>query len=171
MTILTGSLTFNPAFLREIKEDDRHLNGLLAALRDLTGDKAPPRRCRIIELLGELRDQLAFHFALEEAFGYFEDAVDVAPRVAERADELRAEHCELFEFIREIAEEAEQWRLHQAQPNGRSEVGPHGGAMGARPFRRVLLRFRQFDQRLQLHEQQEGELVTEALETDIGGEG
>ena len=43
------------------------------------------------------------HFALEEAYGYFEDAVSVAPKLCEEAEELAAAQ---FEPTAEAAESA-----------------------------------------------------------------
>jgi len=43
--------------------------------------------CRhLVDWLSELRDQLALHFALEEAYGYFDEPLHVAPQLAEKAN-------------------------------------------------------------------------------------
>ena len=36
------------------------------------------------------------HFALEDAYGYFEDAVAEAPRLSDMAEQLHSEHDGLF---------------------------------------------------------------------------
>lgn len=173
MAPVNGALSMNTAFLREIKGDNQHLQELLAELREVTGIPVVERnhRHRIVELLVELRDQLAFHFALEEAYGYFEDAIDVAPRVSERADELRQEHAILFEAIRNIAENAEEWHTQQS-----SHYATHGEVHGnsawrTHLFHRIVSRFHHFSHQLLQHEQNEKSLMLDALDTDIGGEG
>lgn len=72
--------TVNAAFFREIKEDHHQLQRLLERIRQIVGQpQALPNDWKeFISLLADLRDQLAFHFALEEAYGYFEDAVERA---------------------------------------------------------------------------------------------
>jgi len=173
MAIVTGTLTVNTAFLREIKDDNQHLQELLATLHELTGN--PSAACnqsqRIVELLGELRDQLAFHFALEEAYGYFDDAIDAAPRVAERADQLRAEHAILYESACNIAESAQEWHMQRVFHHNSSGDVRGNGTARAPSFRRILIQFQQFRDQLAQHEQNENSLILEALDTDIGGEG
>ena len=68
MAIATQTLTVNAAFLREIKDDNRQLDDLLAALRELTSCGASVRACgqRFVQLLAQLHKQLFFRFALEE---------------------------------------------------------------------------------------------------------
>ena len=83
MAIVSKTVTVNAAFLLEIKEDDRRLRCLLGELLSAFG--APSGRVaspsRLAELLVAVRDQLAMHFSLEEAYGYFDDPVSVAPRL------------------------------------------------------------------------------------------
>lgn len=173
MSIVTGTLTVNAAFLREIKDDNRQLQELLATLRDLMSNPVAPRNHsqQVVELLESLTDQLAFHFALEEAYGYFEEAIDVAPRITERADDLRAEHAILFEFVRKIAETAEQW--HSQHVCHRNTTGDSTGEGTARSlsFHDIAIQFQQFSNELLQHEQNESALILEAYDTDIGGQG
>ena len=110
MVTQQGTITVNAAFLREVKEDNAHLRELLTAVANVLAEPLP-RRIRpkaLAELLGRLRDQLATHFSLEEFFGYFDDALDVAPHLSERADVLRAEHGELFMQLCGIVEQCEK---------------------------------------------------------------
>lgn len=173
MAIATRTLTINAAFLREIKDDNRQLQELLAMLRELTSNPVVPRRHRqrVIGLLEDLCDQLAIHFALEEAYGYFEDAIDVAPHIAERADELRAEHVTLFETIRTIAEAGKQWFAGHVFRH--YAIGEMFGNGATRPisFDDIAIQFQQFNDQLLQHEQSESALILEAFDTDIGGEG
>ena len=155
MVVATGTVTVNAAFLHEIKQDNVELKQVLSRLdfqvghvRNASGD------IRLIaELLVRLRDQLAFHFSLEEAFGYFEDATDVAPRLSQRAEELRAEHVKFFVMICQICDRAEQLVYRET---GQPEI------------KRILARFAAFHDGLRQHERRERELIMEAFDDDIG---
>ena len=86
MTTAQRTLTINAAFLQEIKDDNRELKQLLddcaERLAHASTGHVDPKR--LVGSLARLRDQVALHFALEEAYGYFDDAIDVAPRSAAR---------------------------------------------------------------------------------------
>ena len=71
----TSTVTVNAAFFQEIKEVNQELWQTLAQVRDVCQrpQVAQVDAHRFATLLGELRDQLAMHFALEEAYGYFDD--------------------------------------------------------------------------------------------------
>lgn len=155
MLVASRTLTVNAAFLQEIKQDN-------VELRDLLGDLSQQllqRRPRLggsrelVELLGRLRDQLAIHFALEEAFGYFDDAVDVAPRLSERAEQLRLEHDMFFRDVCGICEQAEQLLYDETS---------------SRTLRQIATRFAAFYNALEQHEARERELIMEAFDDDIG---
>ena len=75
MSVITRTVAVNAAFLQEIKEDNRLVRDFLQQALDLL---SVPRRVparRIVNKLWQVRDQLAMHFALEDAYGYFEDAI------------------------------------------------------------------------------------------------
>jgi len=155
MSMITGTVSVNAAFLQEIKEDNQQLRTLLDSALDLVSSR---RRARVATdqltgTLGQLRDQLAMHFALEEAFGYFEDAIEVAPRLSEWADDLRAEHGTLFLNLCSLVERVERICY------GRTAV---------RLPRRVALEFEMFYDVLKEHEDNENALILEALDEDIG---
>jgi hypothetical protein len=154
MATMTGTMSVNAAFMQEIKQENQRLRDLLAAARRLTRQSVEqnghPRQ--FVELLGELCDQLALHFSLEESYGYFEDAIDAAPRMAERAESLRSEHVTLFDKIRAIADDADEAVRRQL---------PHVMEFIAR-------RFCDFDAALGHHESQENALILEAFDEDIG---
>ena len=153
--VSTATVTVNAAFLQEIKEVHQELWDLLDEVRHLTARPISLRsQCRkVVEMLSQLRDQLALHFALEEAYGYFDDPVAVAPRLCEAADSLRAEHGELYLLICELAEQAESW-----QRSGRlASLATH-----------VSRDFQQFDRRLQIHEARENDLILAEYDDDIG---
>lgn len=152
---IMGTVTVNAAFLQEVKEDNHLLRSLLETARQVFAEssrvKVDPKE--LAELLGQLRDQLAMHFALEEAFGYFEEAIDVAPRLSEQADLLRAQHRGLYLEVCDIADEAEQLLYHETAVDLRQEI---------------RARFFGFLDRLNDHEACENALILEAFDEDLG---
>ncbi len=155
MLVATTTVSINAAFLQEIKQDNVELRDLLQRLSGQLLQRRPRihESRSLVECLQRLRDQLALHFALEEAFGYFENAVDIAPRLSERADELRGEHDLFFRDICGICEQAEQLMYHEVSP---------------RTLRQIATRFGDFHDALQQHEARETELIMEAFDDDIG---
>lgn len=155
MSTATRTVTVNAAFLREIKEDNRELKELLdwgvEHLRPGRPPELPPSR--VARTLGRLCDRLAMHFALEEAYGYFEDALDTAPRLSERADQLRCQHSTLFEMARQLADNADQL-LHDRAPAAR--------------FVGVANAFVEFHAAFRQHEAEEEALMLDAFNNDIG---
>ncbi len=155
MAIVTRTVSINPAFLQEIKEDHHELRQLFHHTTAMLDRPAWMRRelDRLVELFGKLRDQLAMHFSLEEAYGYFEDALTVAPHLSRRADRLRSQHYELYETLCELTERAEQLLYHEAPAARRGQLADD---------------FRRFRDRFQQHELHENDLILEALQKDIG---
>lgn len=151
----TGTVTINPAFLQEIKEVNDELWSLLARIRHACSRPiALSGNCRhLVNLLLELRDQLALHFALEEAYGYFDDPVDVSPRTAYEAEKLRAEHRRLYSHLSDLVERAETML----------EEGQQTMLATSIPGQFIL-----FDEALQNHEHRENELLMSMLEEEIG---
>ncbi|MCA9178493.1 MAG: hypothetical protein KDB14_28730 [Planctomycetales bacterium] len=149
-----GTLTINAAFLQEIKEVNKELWGLLDGVRDTCGGRLPPLDLRsLVDDLALLRDLLAMHFSLEEACGYFEDPLDVAPHLSEQAHALRDEHIDLYVQACQLAELAEQHWQH-----GRR----------AALFDSTCLGFRNLDDHLRRHEEAERALIVGAYSEDIG---
>lgn len=156
IAIATSTVTVNAAFFQEIKEVNQELWQTLAQVRDVCQRPQEARgdSHRFAGMLGELRDQLALHFALEEAYGYFDDPAYVAPHFCERANELRSEHRDLYLSISEIADRAEEFC-------GRANLATLVAQIGRQ--------FTAFDRRLQQHESRENELIQMAYDDDIGG--
>jgi hypothetical protein len=151
----TGTVTINAAFLQEIKEVNDELWSLLAKIRHFCSRPiALSGNCRhLVNLLLELRDQMALHFALEEAYGYFDDPVDVSPRTAYEAEKLRAEHRRLYTHLSDLVERAEVML----------EEGQQALLATSVPGQFIL-----FDEALQNHEHRENELLMSMLEDEIG---
>ncbi len=152
----TRTVTLNPAFLQEIKEVNEELWQLLDELRQCVRRPIGPAQCRlIVERLATLRDQLALHFALEEAFGYFEDPAYVSPGISESAEKLRQEHRTLYVRLNDLVERAEDLSYDLQLTALARWIGPQ---------------FEQFDAAFRQHESRENELIMDALEVDLGGE-
>ncbi len=143
--------TVNAAFFREIKEDHKQLQCLLNRIRQMVEvPLALPNHWKeFIKLLADLRDQLAFHFALEEAYGYFEDAVERAPRFHATAGRLRDQHADIYLLAQQIADNASTLPDTQAE--------------------QLANQFIAFDTALKSHESAELRLILDAMQQDVGG--
>ncbi|MBC20739.1 MAG: hypothetical protein CMJ74_10840 [Planctomycetaceae bacterium] len=154
MAVLTSTLTVNAAFLAEIKEEDLQLRELLnAAVRDASDTGAEQIKMRDrVEMYHALRDQLALHFALEDAYGYFHDAIDETPPLSSMAERLSAQHDSLFRQMCDIIDAAEciLYREYNALP----ETDLFEAFMN---FYGILIE----------HEQAEIELIATALDNEI----
>ena len=151
----TSTVTVNAAFLQEIKEVNEDLWKLLDDVKQLCSDPAERavqgrrwwtcwRTCGI---------NWRCILRLEEAYGYFDDPVQVAPRLSVAASQLRDEHQMLYAMVRDLADEVDE--LSRA---GRL----------ARSGSRVVERFREYYDRFQQHENRENELILDAYDSDIG---
>jgi hypothetical protein len=151
----TSTVTVNAAFLQEIKEVNQELWDLLEELEALCRkpDRLMARRNQFIGMLDDLRDHLALHFALEEAYGYFNDPIEVAPRLSELAGELRSEHRWLYLLVCRIGEFAEQ---------------PLQGDRVSHRVMGVVDQFQDFAARLRHHEARENDLILRVYDDDIG---
>ena len=151
----TKTVTVNAAFLQEIKDVNQELWRLLEEVKHMCSRPISVRQSSriLVDRLSVLRDQLALHFALEEAYGYFDDPVMVDPRLSVQANRLRDEHRQLYVKICELVEFAE--RLN------------HRGEW-ASWLTRVSVGFHAFYDQLQSHESNEQELILAAYDDDIG---
>ncbi len=145
--------TVNAAFFQEIKEDHQQLNEILDQLRRLVENKPALGNhvADLAKMTEDLRDQLAFHFALEEAYGYFEDAIGMAPWIHDKAGALRDQHVELYTMARDLAELAADYLQ-------RGDDDPTEVAEG----------FEKFDRALSEHESAEVALILNAMTQDVG---
>jgi hypothetical protein len=150
----TGTVTVNAAFMQEIKEVNQELWSLLDFLRHRCQRPIAPGQSRmLIDKLCQLRDQLALHFSLEEAYGYFEDPVEVAPQLGRAAERLRSEHKGLYVDFCDLVERAERMFYDEQHAALALWIGPE---------------FLGLDERLRSHEERENELIMEAYDGDIG---
>ena len=151
----SGTVTINAAFLQEIKEVNDELWSLLGKVRHacsrpiaLSGNGR-----YFLDMLSELRDQLALHFALEEAYGYFEDPAEVSPHMAQQAERLRGEHRRLYLQLCGIVERAETL-----------VDGGHQALLATSIPGQFIL----FDEVLQNHERRENELLLRMMDEELG---
>lgn len=152
MQTAKATLTVNAAFMQEIKEVNQELWGTLREALVACNPKAT-HPGQIVTTLEELRDQVALHFALEEAYGYFEGPSYVAPRLCEQADRLRSEHRTLYGALSDLVEDADDW-------HHKRELLHH--------VAEVCDRLQTFHTDLRHHESRESELVLAAYDDDIG---
>jgi len=148
------TVTINAAFLQEIKDVHQELWQTFGELDGMADSPLADRSGinRFAELLGRLRDQLALHFSLEEAYGYFDDPAEAAPQLCGQAERLREEHATLYVTVSELAE-----RVEQAGFDGRPL-----------DIDEVLEKYRTFCCEFRRHEDAETELIQQAYGDDIG---
>ena len=136
-------------FFEMIKEEHHELVGVMGEIRHLLA--AEERDLDKLEaLIIQLCDLVESHFKNEEAGGYLSEAIEQAPRLSERADQLHDQHRVLWEELQglrtltEQRENSDPWwqQLHAALET----------------FARDLL----------THEAREDDLVQEAFTDDIG---
>lgn len=154
VVVMTRTVTVNAAFLQEIKDVNQELWQRLEEMRHRCQRPIAPANCRhLVERLSQLRDQLALHFALEEAYGYFDDPVEVAPRLSYAAETLRNEHRRLYTDLTHIVDRGERLLHSEQLATLALWIGPA---------------FLDFDEALRDHEARENDLIYEAYDTDIG---
>jgi hypothetical protein len=91
------------AVFQEIDTEHRELDGLYAQIRvSLNDGLARPGVIR--KWLTELSLKLSSHFEREEAEGYFDEIVELAPRLSSAAEALQREHSELLNRLDRLHE-------------------------------------------------------------------
>jgi uncharacterized coiled-coil DUF342 family protein len=139
--------------LRDIKDDNRDLKILLDRIKLLGQHQqtATNHWPELIELFADLRDQLALHFSLEEAYGYFDEALITAPQLSTTAETLRGQHSDLFERIRRLADRATEVSVDSSEQ-----------------VSRFLEKFDRFRKDFETHEEDELTLILDSIDDDIG---
>lgn len=149
----TRRLAVNAAFLKDIKDDNQELKKLLDKIKPLTRhpQTAVNHWPELIMLMSDLRDQLALHFSLEEAYGYFDDAVVSAPELSVTAEVLRSEHPPLFASIRDLADQVSEVC---------SDIPEQVNLF--------IKQFEAFQRAFEVHEESELKLILDSLDDDLG---
>ena len=133
----------------EIDTEHRELDGLYAQIRvSLNDGLAPPRVIR--KWLIELAAKLSGHFASEEEGGYFDEIVELAPRLSSATEALQREHGELLNRLELLQE-----RLSTV-------------SSGSYQLESIAQEIEAFLCQCDLHESRESALVQDAYLSDIG---
>ncbi|MFK7767456.1 MAG: hypothetical protein AB8B55_09565 [Mariniblastus sp.] len=158
-------VTINVAFLQEIKTDFGFRDLLNKAHGQLTSidsisinsenpteaDTAKPQQ--VVNLLGDLRDELKTYFALEEFYGYFSKSSTNNPSVSQKAKRLQTEHEGLFLELNELVELAEQILYREMTDVSLSSIAG---------------RFKDFCNHFAHHEQNEMDLMMRLCNEELG---
>ncbi len=107
----------------------RRLEQLCATLEET--ERAPPLGRAPLELIAELQDELAQHFAAEEADAYYGTMAHDRPSSAHRITSLKQQHVEMLETLGLLQHLAENGRLSELPPPARRFVAAlraHEGA-------------------------------------------
>ena len=158
--ILWPGLTINVAFLQDIKTDSNLPDESIGRIKELLSqemectqiDPAP-----LAKELNRLRDELETYFALEEFYGYFDQAKINRSRVSIRAETLKSQHVSIYLEVCELAELAES---AQYQEIAMEQALPA-----------IVAGFHSFVQSFQCHEQEEADLMLQLSNQDLGGSG
>ena len=142
-----------PQDIRKVREQTRaeheELRELLGAVQR-TLAKRLASVAHVAEMLENLNEQLCTHFATEEdTGGFFDEVIREAPRLTERAEAVRLEHSQLGHAMRELRTCAEN-----------ESAGDW--------WKQLEAKFQDFANQLLQHENQESELLLDALADDIG---
>lgn len=147
-------VTINVAFLQEIKEDNVQLKEVLGHTISTFSCAQTLDAKTAVDQLVALQDALETHFALEEFYGYFQNALVTNPSLSPQAEAIRNEHQELFLQLNQIVEIAEQILYRECSPETTVET--------------VTKQFDLFRAALRRHEQAENELMMRLCNEEIG---
>ena len=147
-------VTINVAFLKDIKEDNIQFKEVLSRTAIELHDKESADPRTVVDVLVGLQDELETHFALEEFFGYFQNARLANPSIGRQAEAVRDEHQQLFLQLNKIVDLAEQVLYRE---------NPHDSTMDL-----VIGKFDQFLDALENHESSETELMMRLCNEEIG---
>ncbi len=147
--------TVNAAFLTEIKEVNLEMRAEIERILTICARPISlhSQTSELVNRLAVLLDHLALHFALEEAYGYFDDPEYVNAEFSDRVQSLRGQHASLYTQLCRLVDQAETLlRRHKL----------------AALVTIVPLQFERFAVLLQNHEEAEMDLAQEAICADIG---
>ena len=110
-------VTLNVAFLQEIKDDNVQFKQVLNETVDLVRQQPRVNPKKMVDSLIRFQDELETHFALEEFYGYFQNAPITNPSISPQANEIQNEHKLLFVHLQKTVELAEQVLLAELALN------------------------------------------------------
>jgi hypothetical protein len=141
------------SYIDHLVAEHRRLHGVLRHLRKslvyAVGPDEAPSFADTVRILVSLRDELARHFAQEEAGGCLDEAVSHRPQLSSEARRIEAEHPELLAEIDRLISQARQ-----------IEPTPVNQFALQREFERL------FD-RISAHEKSETELLRQGFGTNF----
>ena len=106
----------------------------------------------VAAMIIELSSRIKQHFDHEEQGGFFEEVIDVAPRLSDRAEALLQQHLEFVDQLDLLQQHAES------------------PAPSDSWWARLIQLFDEFLHRFLAHEQAENALLLQAYNEDIGAE-
>ena len=143
-------IAVNRAFLQEIKDEHVQLRDLI----QLNRERIPNAQnaSMVLEWLQEMLDQVECYFALEEFYGYFQQAATLNPPVSKAANQLHTEHGELFVQLMALINRIEE-RVYQEREC---------------PLDEICAGFLEFADQFNRHEQREMELMMKLCNEEFG---
>jgi hypothetical protein len=140
------------AYVAAFGAEHHELRHLVQTLHETLRDDCPWSReaaTEAIKYLGALNAHLEHHFAQEEAGGYLEEALTIAPRFSAEAAELLRQHPRMLETTRQVRGTAGRAAVEPA-------VWPH--------LRREL---QELIKGLMAHEFAENKIIQQAFNTGL----
>ena len=136
-------------FFEQVRREHDRLRELLGSMHRVLADRHEGGD-EVAAMFDSLCQRLDSHFHTEDEGELFEQIIDHAPHLADRANATRAAHDGLLNRIQEIAEQA------------------HAKTGSDQWWQQLSEEFQHFGTELMQHENQEGELIQEAYGDDIG---
>jgi len=130
----------------EIRREHEHLRELLGNLHQALIERREAAN-KLSEMMTSLQEHVRVHFHEEEEGGLFSEVTAQAPRMSDRAEELKNEHVDLGAMVVELVTLA-------------SEEDELCTSLDTK--------FHDFSKALMQHESKENELLLDAYEDDIG---
>lgn len=130
----------------EIRREHEHLRQLLGEVHQTLNGRCSSAG-KLAEMMLSLQRHVQEHFDEEEEGGFFHEVVTQAPRMTDRAENLKSEHVDLAGTVTELVTMA----------NDAEELS-----------RTLDAKFHEFSKALMHHESKENDLLLDAYELDIG---
>ncbi|HUY33527.1 MAG TPA: hemerythrin domain-containing protein [Pirellulales bacterium] len=140
------------AFISAFGTEHHELRQLVQAIRAVVRDERPWSHeavAEVVELLASLETHLHHHFAQEEAGGYLEEVLSLAPRFSDEVAELLRQHPQMLDKTRLVYKTAGR-AVHE------SSAWPQ--------LKREL---RELIEALIAHESEENKIVQQAFNTGL----
>lgn len=148
----------NAAFLHDIKEDEKEVAEVMNAVTQRLAADYLNRfaTAQLLDQLERLCEIMEHRSRLEDAIGYMDEVVRIAPGLSDRATVLMQEHRPLWIQLRRVCELA----IHLLRQSDATE----------RTLGQVRDAFGSFRDQYNAHEAREAELIIDLMYFDIGSE-